>query len=159
MQNQYPEQRAEAILKQTGSEPQKQSNRHVSFEMSAPARNNSNNQVNQVVTNEHAPRNRKSPEEDKRRPASAFQRKSRLAKDEEAERLKEEENRQKVLNYIEEVRPYTRSMSNTRFQEYFNKAAPECYGRANIREPIGGVIYGNHLKTFNLNPHVYGNKP
>ncbi len=61
--------------------------------------------------------------------------------------------------YIEELRPYTRGLSNTKFQDYFGKAAPECYGRANTNEPIGGIIYGNHLKTFNVNPHVYTNKP
>lgn len=37
----------------------------------------------------------------------------------------------KVQNYIEYIKPYTRGMSNTRFQDYFGKAAPECYGRAN----------------------------
>ena len=35
----------------------------------------------------------------------------------------------------------------------------EAYGRANIKNAIGGIIYGNHQKTFNMNPHTRGNEP
>ena len=35
----------------------------------------------------------------------------------------------------------------------------EAYGRNNTNEPIGGIIYGNHLKTFNINPHSSSNDP
>lgn len=64
-----------------------------------------------------------------------------------------------MQNYISEQKPYTRGLTNSKFQQYYGKAAPECYGRANTNEPIGGIIYGNHLKTFNVNPHAYTNQP
>jgi hypothetical protein len=35
----------------------------------------------------------------------------------------------------------------------------EAYGMNNTNEPIGGIIYGNNLKTFNVGPHVGGNDP
>lgn len=35
----------------------------------------------------------------------------------------------------------------------------EPYGRANINQPMGGVEYGNNLKTFNINPHIKSNNP
>lgn len=50
-------------------------------------------------------------------------------------------------------------MSNTRFRTLFGKECMEAYGRNNTNEPIGGIIYGNHLKTFNINPHASSNDP
>lgn len=57
------------------------------------------------------------------------------------------------------MKPYTRSLTNTKYQDYFGKAALEAYGRANVKNAIGGIIYGNHQKTFNMNPHIRGNEP
>ena len=67
------------------------------------------------------------------------------------------ENRRKVKDYIESQIPFTREFPNSKFQSYYGRAAVETYGRANTNEPIGGIIYGNHLKTFNINPHCYTN--
>ena len=50
-------------------------------------------------------------------------------------------------------------MTNTKYQDLFDKAALESYGRANTSNVIGGVHYGNNLKTFNMNPHLRGNDP
>lgn len=50
-------------------------------------------------------------------------------------------------------------MTNTKYQDLFDKAALESYGRANSKNAIGGVHYGNNLKTFNMNPHIRGNEP
>lgn len=33
------------------------------------------------------------------------------------------------------------------------------YGSSNTKEPIGGLVYGNNLRTFNVNPHDYQNNP
>jgi hypothetical protein len=33
------------------------------------------------------------------------------------------------------------------------------YGGANTNEIIGGVVYGNYMKTQNINPHTGGNHP
>ena len=71
--------------------------------------------------------------------------------------MKKEENREKIKQYIEDQRPFTRSMTNTKYQDLFDKAALESYGRANTKNAIGGVHYGSNLKTFNMNPHIRGN--
>jgi hypothetical protein len=33
------------------------------------------------------------------------------------------------------------------------------YGAANTTQPVGGIVYGNNLRTFNVNPHDYQNNP
>jgi len=50
-------------------------------------------------------------------------------------------------------------MTNTKYQDLFDKAALESYGRGNTKNAIGGMHYGNNLKTFNMNPHIRGNEP
>jgi hypothetical protein len=60
---------------------------------------------------------------------------------------------------VQSLVPYTRDLSNTRFKSYYGKSCMEAYGMNNINEPIGGIIYGNNLKTFNVGPHVGGNDP
>lgn len=42
---------------------------------------------------------------------------------------------------------------------YYGKAPMETYGRDNLNEPAGGIIYGNHMKTFNIMPHSNGQNP
>lgn len=34
-----------------------------------------------------------------------------------------------------------------------------CYGAANVKPTVGGIIYGNYLKTFNANPQKGSNAP
>ena len=67
--------------------------------------------------------------------------------------------RQRVEEFVDSQKPYTRGMSDTRFRTLFGKECMEAYGRNNTNEPIGGIIYGNNLKTFNINPHASSNDP
>jgi hypothetical protein len=55
--------------------------------------------------------------------------------------------------------PYSRTLTNSKFQQYFNKSAPEAYGNGNTNQPIGGTVYGSNLRSFNVNPHDYQNNP
>ena len=42
---------------------------------------------------------------------------------------------------------------------YFGKPAFHAYGNGNTRPASGGLIYGQYLKTHNINPHSGDNKP
>lgn len=44
-------------------------------------------------------------------------------------------------------------MPNSAFSKKFGKAPFENYGNNNVSPPIGGVVYGNYLRTHNINPH------
>ena len=55
--------------------------------------------------------------------------------------------------------PYSRTLPNSKFQNFYQRSALENYGSANTKEVIGGVIYGNNLRSFNVNPHDYQNNP
>lgn len=53
----------------------------------------------------------------------------------------------------------TRWLPNSAFKTYFGKAPFENYGRGNINPTVGGSVYGDYLKSHNVNPHSGGNKP
>lgn len=55
--------------------------------------------------------------------------------------------------------PYSRNFTDSKFQHFYQKSAPIAYGNANTHQITGGVIYGNNLRTFNVNPHDYQNNP
>jgi hypothetical protein len=55
--------------------------------------------------------------------------------------------------------PYSRTLTDSKFQQFYQKSAPLAYGNANTNQLTGGVIYGNNLRTFNVNPHDYQNNP
>ena len=55
--------------------------------------------------------------------------------------------------------PYSRTFTDSRFQHLYQKSAPMAYGNGNTNQPIGGVIYGTNLRSFNVNPHDYQNNP
>lgn len=44
-------------------------------------------------------------------------------------------------------------------QTYFGKPPFEAYGYGNTTSVDGCTFYGNHMKTFNLNPHKGANRP
>ena len=73
--------------------------------------------------------------------------------------MKKEENRAKIDEYIQGLVPLSRDLPDSTFQSYYNRSAMQGYGRNNTNEPIGGIMYGNHLKTFNVNPHVREGNP
>lgn len=50
-------------------------------------------------------------------------------------------------------------MSDTGFRKYFNRQVFENYGRENTHGTNDGIIYGNYMKTHNINPHIGDNQP
>jgi len=71
----------------------------------------------------------------------------------EKDRLNRRKERIKKLNET------TRWLPNSAFKTYFGKAPFENYGRGNVNPTVGGSIYGDYLKSHNINPHSGGNKP
>ncbi len=55
--------------------------------------------------------------------------------------------------------PFSRNFTDSKFQQFYQKSAPVVYGGANTSQPVGGVIYGTNLRSFNVNPHDYQNNP
>lgn len=64
-----------------------------------------------------------------------------------AERLKRRKER---IKYMYET---TRWLPNSAFMTYFGKPPFENYGKGNVNPPTGGVLYGEYMKTHNVNPH------
>jgi len=42
---------------------------------------------------------------------------------------------------------------------YFGKPAFHAYGNSNVKPAQGGLIYGDYMKTHNINPHSGDNHP
>ena len=53
----------------------------------------------------------------------------------------------------------TRWIANSAFTTYFGKPAFENYGRGNTKPTSGGLLYGNYLKSHNIQPHRGTNCP
>ncbi len=52
---------------------------------------------------------------------------------------------------------YTRSIVGS--VNVYKRQAFHAYGNANTNPAFGGAVYGQYMKTFNINPHSGGNKP
>lgn len=65
------------------------------------------------------------------------------------EKDKLDRRKQRIKKFSEQ----TKWLPNTAFTTYYGKPAFENYGRGNVRPATGGIIYGNYLKTHNVNPH------
>ena len=53
----------------------------------------------------------------------------------------------------------SRWLPDSALTTYFGKPAFHPYGHANTNPSNGGAVYGQYMKTFNVNPHSGGNKP
>jgi hypothetical protein len=53
----------------------------------------------------------------------------------------------------------SRWLPDSALTTYFGKPAFHAYGNGNTNPTNGGTIYGNYLKTHNLNPHSGDNQP
>lgn len=53
----------------------------------------------------------------------------------------------------------SRWLPDSSMTTYFGKPAFHAYGNGNINSAGGGICYGDHMKTHNINPHSGGNKP
>lgn len=60
---------------------------------------------------------------------------------------------------MKELKLGSRWLPDSSLTTYFGKPVFHAYGNANTNSATGGLIYGDHLKTFNINPHSGGNKP
>ena len=52
-----------------------------------------------------------------------------------------------------------RLLPDSAMTTYFGKPAFHTYGNGNVRPASGGLVYGEYLKTHNINPHSGDNKP
>ena len=50
-------------------------------------------------------------------------------------------------------------MADSALTTYFGKPAFHPYGNANVLPAQGGLVYGDYMKTHNINPHSGDNHP
>ena len=62
-----------------------------------------------------------------------------------------------VEKYIKDLKPYTRTLSNSAFRKFYQRPCPETYGSKNTNS--GGVCYGDFMKTHNIQPHTLDSNP
>lgn len=60
---------------------------------------------------------------------------------------------------MKELKLTSRWLPDSSMTTYFGKPAFFAYGNGNTRPTSGGPIYGQYLKTHNINPHAGGNRP
>jgi hypothetical protein len=60
---------------------------------------------------------------------------------------------------FEEMKLKSRWLPDSSMTTYFGKPVFHAYGNNNINSTTGGICYGDHMKTHNINPHSGGNKP
>lgn len=60
---------------------------------------------------------------------------------------------------MKDLKLTSRWLPDSALTTFFGKPAFFPYGHANTNPSAGGAVYGQYLKTFNVNPHSGGNKP
>jgi len=60
---------------------------------------------------------------------------------------------------LKELKLTSRWLHDSSLTTYFGKPAFHSYGNGNTKPVVGGSVYGQFMKTFNVNPHAGGNKP
>lgn len=50
-------------------------------------------------------------------------------------------------------------MPDSAITTYFGKPAFHAYGNGNTNPTVGGTVYGNYLRTHNVNPQSGDNQP
>lgn len=85
---------------------------------------------------------------------------------EDRKRLLEEQNknltdeqRRERDEKLEELKLGSRFLPDSSLTTYFGKPAFYNYGNKNLEPTSGGYIYGDYLKTHNINPHSGQNRP
>jgi hypothetical protein len=64
-----------------------------------------------------------------------------------------------VKEFHKDLKNQSRYLSNTAFRKYFDRQCFENYGNQNVHHKGDGFVYGNYLKTYNINPHTGNNMP
>ena len=84
----------------------------------------------------------------------------------EAQRILEQQQRElnddqrKELNAkLKDLKLCSRWLPDSSLTTYFGKPAFHAYGNANTKPTAGGTVYGQYMRTFNINPHSGGNCP
>jgi hypothetical protein len=60
---------------------------------------------------------------------------------------------------MKDLKLCSRWLPDSSITTYFGKPAFHAYGNGNTNPTAGGAIYGQYLKTHNINPHSGGNRP
>jgi hypothetical protein len=82
-----------------------------------------------------------------------------IKKAKELDPVYEKERLQRRKDRIQRLNETTRWLPNSSFKTYFGKPPFENYGRGNVNPTVGGSVYGDYMKTHNINPHAGDNKP
>ena len=69
------------------------------------------------------------------------------------------EERRSIRDKLKKLKLEGRLLPDSAMTTYFGKPAFHAYGNGNTRPASGGLIYGQYLKTHNINPHSGDNKP
>lgn len=69
------------------------------------------------------------------------------------------EERRNVEIKKKELKLQGRLMSDSALTTFFGKPAFHAYGNSNVHPAQGGLVYGDYMKTHNINPHSGANEP
>lgn len=70
-----------------------------------------------------------------------------------------DEELKNMEQFQEEMKMKGRLLPDSAHTTYFGRPAWHAYGNANTKPAQGGLIYGDYMKTHNINPHSGANKP
>ncbi len=69
------------------------------------------------------------------------------------------EEKRSIKEKMKKLKLEGRLLPDSAMTTYFGKPAFHAYGNGNTRPASGGVVYGQYLKTHNINPHSGDNMP
>jgi hypothetical protein len=69
------------------------------------------------------------------------------------------EEKRSIREKMKKLKLDGRLLPDSAMTTYFGKPAFHTYGNGNTRPASGGLVYGQYLKTHNINPHSGDNKP
>jgi hypothetical protein len=70
-----------------------------------------------------------------------------------------DDQRAELAAKLKDLKLSSRWLPDSAMTTYFGKPAFHAYGNGNTKPTFGGSIYGQYMKTHNINPHSGGNKP
>ena len=60
---------------------------------------------------------------------------------------------------LAEMKLTSRWLADSALCTYFGKPPFHAYGNGNTNPTVGGGVYGQYMKSHNINPHAGGNRP
>ena len=70
-----------------------------------------------------------------------------------------DDQQKELKDKLNNLKLCSRWLPDSSITTYFGKPAFHAYGNGNTNPTYGGPMYGEFLKTHNINPHSGGNKP